>query len=91
MTRIRWTTEAAGQLEGIVQHILKDNPEAAREVARAIVTRIDALKYFPRLGRPGEEVEGTRELHSPPHVIVYRLKDDVAEILFIWHGAQDWR
>jgi hypothetical protein len=22
---------------------------------------------------------------------VYRLKDDVAEILHIWHGAQDWR
>ena len=89
MTRIRWTTEAAGQLEGIVKHILTDNPEAARKVARAILDR--DLKHFPRLGRPGAEVEGTRELHSPPYVIVYRLKDDVAEILDIWHGAQDWR
>ncbi len=91
MTRIRWTTEAAGQLEGIVKHILQDNPEAARKVARAILDRIEKLKYFPQLGRPGEEVDGTRELHSPPYVIVYRHKDDVAEILYIWHGAQDWR
>ena len=91
MTRIRWTTEAADQLEGVVKHILKDNPEAARKVARAILGRIENLKDFPRLGRPGEEVEGTRELHSPPYVIVYRLKDDVAESLYIWHGAQDWR
>ncbi len=56
MTRIRWTTEAAGQLEGIVKHILKDNPEAARKVAWAILGRVEDLKHFPRLGRPGEEV-----------------------------------
>ena len=36
VTRIRWTTEAADQLERIVKHILQDNPEAARKVARAI-------------------------------------------------------
>jgi hypothetical protein len=29
----------------------------------------------------GKEVEGTCELHCPPYVIVYRLMDDVAEIL----------
>ena len=55
MTRIRWTTEAADQLEGIVKHILTDNPEAARKIARAILGRIADLKHFPRLGRPGEE------------------------------------
>ena len=91
MTRVRWTTKAADQLEGIVKHIQEDNPEAARKVAQAILDRIENLKLFPRLGRPGEELEGTRELLSPPYVIVYRLKDDVAEILYIWHGAQDWR
>jgi toxin ParE1/3/4 len=91
VTRIRWTTEAGGQFEGIVQYILKDNPEAARKVAQAILDRIEKLKDFPRFGRPGEEVEGTRELPCPPYVVVYRLKDDVAEILYIWHGAQAWR
>ena len=50
MTRIRWTTEAGDQLEGIVQHILKDNPEAARKIARAILDRIENLRHFPRLG-----------------------------------------
>jgi toxin ParE1/3/4 len=91
VTRIRWTTDAANQLEAIVQHIQKDNPEAARKTAEAILDRIASLEVFPRLGRQGEDVEGTRELHCTPYVIVYRLKDDVAEILYIWHGAQDWR
>jgi plasmid stabilization system protein ParE len=70
VTRIRWTTEAAGQLEDIVKHLQKDNPRAGRKVARAILNRVDDLKHFPRLGRPGEEVEETRELLSPPYVIV---------------------
>lgn len=90
MTRIRWTPEAADQLEAIVLHIQKDNAEAAYSIARAILDRIDDLENFPAIGRPGE-LQGTRELVSGPYVIVYRLKDDVAEILHIWHGAQDWR
>jgi plasmid stabilization system protein ParE len=54
VTRIRWTAEAVVQLEGIVKRVLKDNPEAARKVARAILGRIEDLKHFPRLGRSGE-------------------------------------
>lgn len=89
MTEIRWSTEAADQLEAIVNRIREDNPEAARAVAQAILDRVAELETFPSLGRPGEK-KGTRELVSPPYVIVYRLHKDVAEILHIWHGAQDW-
>jgi toxin ParE1/3/4 len=91
VTRIRWTTDAANQLEAVVQYIQKENPEAARKTAEAILDRIANLEVFPRLGRLSEDVAGTRELHCPPYVVVYRLKDDVAEVLYIWHGAQDWR
>ncbi|MGA2074737.1 MAG: type II toxin-antitoxin system RelE/ParE family toxin [Terriglobia bacterium] len=83
MTRIRWTTDAANQLEGIVKRIQESNPDAARKTAQAILGRITDLEDFPNLGRPGEEVRGTRELVCPPYVIVYRLKDDVAEVLYI--------
>jgi plasmid stabilization system protein ParE len=34
---------------------------------------------------------GTRELVSPPYVVVYRSTEEIIEILYIWHGAQDWR
>jgi plasmid stabilization system protein ParE len=57
VTRIRWTTEAADQLEGIIKHILQDNPEAALRVARAILGRIENLKHFPRLG-PSQRRDG---------------------------------
>jgi toxin ParE1/3/4 len=87
---IRWTTEASDQLEAAVRHILHDNPAAARKVAQTVIERIEQLAIFPDLGRPGE-VAGTRELVSPPFVIVYRSTEEIVEILHIWHGAQDWR
>ena len=57
-----------------------DNPEAARALAQSLLDRIAQLETFPGLGRPGERT-GTRELISSPYVIVYRVKDDVCEIL----------
>lgn len=90
MSRIRWTSPALDQFTKIINHIRQDNPEAARKVARGIVGSIERLKTFPGIGRPGER-EGTRELVSSAYVIVYRLREDVAEILYVWHGAQDWQ
>ena len=90
MRAIRWTTQASDQLEAAIKHIQQDSPAAARNVAQRIIERIEQLTTFPSLGRPGE-VKGTRELVSPPYVVVYRFTDEIIEILYIWHGAQDWR
>ena len=90
MRLIRWTTEAADEFEAAVKHIQQDNPTAGRNVAQAVIDRVEQLATFPGLGRPGE-VKGTRELVSPPYVVVYRSTEGIVEILHIWHGAQDWR
>jgi toxin ParE1/3/4 len=87
---IRWTTEASDQLEAAFKHIQQDNPTAAFNAAQAMIARIEQLANFPGLGRPGE-VKGTRELVSSPYVVVYRSTEEIIEILYIWHGAQDWR
>ena len=84
MRRIRWTAEAASE------YITQDNPAAGRTVAQTIIGRIAGLANVPGVGRPGE-VKGTRELVIPPYVIVYRYTDEIVEVLYIWHGAQDWR
>ena len=90
MRLMRWTPEASGQLEVAVKHIRQDSPVVARNVAQTVIDRIEQLAVFPGLGRPGE-VSGTRELVSPPYVVVYRYSEEIVEILHIWHGAQDWR
>lgn len=91
--RVRWTTDAAEDLEKICDYIAHDRPESARRVAQSVVERIGTLETFPHLGRPGR-VPGTRETVFPPlpFVAVYEVLDDQQEVrvLRILHGAQQW-
>ena len=90
MRLIRWTTEAANELEAAITYVRQDDPDAARTLAQTAIHRIEQLATFPGIGRPGE-VNGTRELVVSRYVIVYRYTAEIVEILHIWHGAQDWR
>ena len=73
--RVRWTTDAADDLERICDYIAETNPDSARRIANTIVNGIASLHTFPDRGRPGR-VEGTREfVFAPlPFVAVYEVK-----------------
>ena len=87
MKRCRWTPAAADDLIQIVRYIQEENPEVARQVAQNLIDRLEMLLVFPSIGKPGEE-PGTREFATPPYITVYRIKEDVVELLHIWHGAR---
>ena len=86
-----WSTPAANDLERIYRRIEKDNPTAAREVAKTIYDGCAGLKDFPHRGRPGR-MQGRRELVFPslPYIVVYQVKEHAVEISRIYHAAQDW-
>jgi toxin ParE1/3/4 len=88
---VRWSPEAADDLEGIVIRIRRDNPPAARRIADAMYQRCAGLQLFPNRGRRGR-VAGTRELVLAPlpFIIVYRVKAEAVEIARIYHSAQNW-
>jgi addiction module RelE/StbE family toxin len=89
--QLRWSEEAASDLERITNYLFKEAPQHAPELVRAIYKAPSALLTFPNLGRSGKK-EDTRELVlSPlPYVIVYRIAGDAIHILRILHGAQKW-
>ena len=60
--KIRWSPEAAEDLQRICERIEIDNPEAATRVARTIYDGCDRLKEFPRVGRTSRRMPGWREL-----------------------------
>lgn len=65
MMRIRWTTPAAQDLYRITRYIRRDNPNAAREVAKTIHDGCQSLIHTPHRGRKGIE-PGTCELVFSP-------------------------
>jgi toxin ParE1/3/4 len=88
---LRWSEEAANDLERITDYLFEKTPEHAPELLRAIYDAPAALLDFPRRGRPGK-IDGTRELVlSPlPYIVVYRIWGEVIQLVRILHGAQDW-
>jgi plasmid stabilization system protein ParE len=46
MMRVRWTANAANDLAGIVNYIRKDNPDAARRVAKTIFSACLNCEHF---------------------------------------------
>ena len=88
---LRWTVEAAADLEHITDYLFQNAPERAAELVRGIYNAPAALLAFPYRGRAGKK-EGTRELvHSSlPYIVVYQITGEVIHIVRILHGAQKW-
>jgi addiction module RelE/StbE family toxin len=89
--KLRWTHEAASDLERIAGFLFATMPQHAEGLVRRIYNAPAALLQFPRLGRPGRK-PGTRELVlSPlPYILVYQLDEDTITLARILHGAQSW-
>jgi toxin ParE1/3/4 len=90
-TQLRWTEEAAADLEHITDYLFKNAPGRAADLVRGIYNAPAALLTFPQRGRPGKK-EGTRELvlSSLPYIVVYQITGEVIHVVRILHGAQKW-
>ncbi|HEY6329682.1 MAG TPA: type II toxin-antitoxin system RelE/ParE family toxin [Blastocatellia bacterium] len=88
---LRWTKEAADELERIANYLIKHAPERAADLVRSIYNAPSALLTFPHRGRPGRK-KATRELVIPSlqYVIVYRISGDIVHVTRILRTAQKW-
>ncbi len=88
---IRWLDDAMYDLQALKQYIALDNPAAANRVARRIISAVELLLEQPGIGRHGS-VPGTRELivSDTPYIIPYRVKNNIIEILRVFHSAMQW-
>lgn len=88
--KLRWTPEAAENLESIYSYLCEHHPSFAESTVRILYEAVRALRIFPERGRLGE-INGTREFVLPrlPYIVVYRITEQTIEVLHIYHGAQD--
>jgi toxin ParE1/3/4 len=88
---LRWTEDAANDLEGITDYLFEKTPQQAPELIRSIYSAAFELLKFPQRGRPGKK-HMTRELIlSPlPYIVVYQVARDAVHVIRILHGAQKW-
>lgn len=89
--QLRWTEDAATDLERIADYLFIHVPDRAAGIVRMLHDAPASLLMFPNRGRPGR-VEGTREfvLAPLPYLVVYTVRDDVIFVVRRLHGAQQW-
>jgi len=90
--KIIWSRQAREDLRDIVTFIALDNSAAAESFGYLLMTKVDALAQFPRLGRvvPEENDEDIREIIFRPYRIIYQVIEaqQVVAIARVWHGAR---
>ena len=90
MAEVRWTLQAADDLEAIAEFIAADSPHYASLFAMDVLAAVERLVPFPYSGRIVPEVADPliREILLGDYRIVYRITGEVVEILTVYHGAR---
>ena len=90
MVEVRWTPQAADDLESIAEYIARDSPHYASLFASDLLTKVEELSIFPARGRvvPETRKDDIREVFFGNYRIIYRVKETAVEVLTIYHGSR---
>lgn len=88
--RVRFTTTGRAQFLAALSYIRRDNPLAAARFRQRAEQALRRLEQFPESGRILPEFPDLpyREVIVSPYRFFYRVTDQVAWIVAVWHGAQ---
>jgi len=87
-----WTEPGLNDLKAIRDYIAKDSQTYAAGFVESLLSAVERLREFPRLGRvvPEAHVPDIRELIFRGYRIIYRVKRPAIEILAVIHGCRDF-
>lgn len=90
MIEVRWTPQAADDLQAIHDFIARDSPRYARAEVERILAAVDQLEEFPDCGRivPEYQRDEIREVLERPYRIVYKRLPDVVFVLMIFRASR---
>jgi len=90
MAEVRWTPQAADDLEAITEFIARDSSHYASLFVINVLQAVERLIGFPESGRivPEKNDPQIREIILGNYRIVYRLRQGTVELLTIHHASR---
>ena len=91
MVKIVWSDSAVADLESTVEYIARDSGHYAAAFAERVLTAVEKLSTFPKLGRvvPEYNKEDIRELIFQNRRIIYKVEPERVAIAAIVHTSRD--
>jgi addiction module RelE/StbE family toxin len=88
---IFWTEPGLDDLKAIRDYIARDSETYAGDFVESILSAVERLSTFPRIGRvvPEADVPDIRELIFRGYRILYRVDQDGVQVLAVIHGYRD--
>ena len=89
--RILWTEPGLDDLQAIRDYIAKDSATYAADFIESILSAVERLSEFPRMGRVVQEADAPniRELVFCGYRIMYRVTPETVQVLALVHGCRD--
>jgi toxin ParE1/3/4 len=89
--KILWTEPSLDDLRAIRGYIAKDSETYAANFIESILSAVEQVSEFPRLGRvvPEANIPDIRELVFRGYRIIYRVQESAIHILAVIHGYRD--
>ncbi len=90
VNKIVWSNKALKRFEDLLEYIAKDSEYYASKFGKRVLYLIEKLELFPKIGRvvPEYNSEDIRELIYTNYRIVYYLKENTINIIYIGHAAK---
>ena len=89
--KISYTPESIDDLIRLRQFIEEKNPIAAERTAKTLLSGIEKLKVFPRMGLPvgsAPDPDVIRDLYIEHYTVRYMSSESELIVLRVWHGKE---
>lgn len=92
MVKLRWSKLAISDLDDIIAYISLDSEESVKLFVAKIIHTAETTATFPYSGRIVPELndEQIREKVFHNIRIIYRMKDNIMEVIRVLHSARDF-
>ncbi len=92
--KLVYTDEAIEDLKRLREFIAVHHPSAAGRVAAELVSKIESLSHFPKMGTPVELApvpDSIRDMVFGKYVVRYSVHVSATIILRVWHELEGER
>jgi len=92
--KLVYTDEAVEDLKRLREFVAVHNPSAAGRIATELVSKIELLPGFPRMGTPVEMApvpDSIRDMVFGKYVVRYSVHVSAIIILRVWHELEGER